>query len=98
MVTTIAVFATYLPTTHSTFRTYIRRPTLDGDDPGLSKFLETNLDSFEANWILELDLALDPSLHILGSSKLWGLSILFHFLGPQSTPIDFPSKLVPCGV
>ncbi len=41
-------------------------PTLDGCTG--SKFLGTNLNSFEANWILELDLALDPSLH-LGSSN-----------------------------
>jgi len=31
------------------------------------KFQAINLDSFEANWILELDPALDPCLH-LGSS------------------------------
>jgi len=31
--------------------------------PG-SKFVETNLDSFEANWILELEPALDPSSHL----------------------------------
>ncbi len=38
--------------------------------PGLgSKLLGTNLHSFEANQIFELDPALDPSLH-LGSSNL----------------------------
>jgi len=40
------------------------RPTLD-EGPG-SNFLGTNLDWFEANWILELDCTLVPSL-ILGS-------------------------------
>ncbi len=29
-----------------------------------SKFLRTNLDSFEANSILELELAFNPSLHL----------------------------------
>jgi hypothetical protein len=38
--------------------------TLD-EGPGCN-FLGTNLDSFEANWILELDYILVPSL-ILGS-------------------------------
>jgi len=45
--------------------------------PG-SKFVETNLDSFEANWILELEPALDPSLR-LGSSN-HGLTFLVLFL------------------
>ncbi len=40
------------------------RPTLD-EGPG-SNLLGTNLDRFEANWILELDYTLVPSL-ILGS-------------------------------
>jgi hypothetical protein len=40
------------------------RPTLD-NGPG-SNFLGTNLDWFEANWILELDCTLVPNL-ILGS-------------------------------
>jgi len=40
------------------------RHTFD-DGPG-SNFLGTNLDWFEANWILELDCTLIPSL-ILGS-------------------------------
>ncbi len=39
------------------------RPTLD-EGPG-SKFLGTKLDSFEGNWILELDPALDRSSCIL---------------------------------
>jgi hypothetical protein len=39
-------------------------PTLE-EGPG-SNFLGTNLDWFEANWILELDSTLVPSL-ILGS-------------------------------
>jgi len=34
------------------------RPTLD-EGPG-SNFLETNLDWFETNWILELDCTLGP--------------------------------------
>jgi hypothetical protein len=47
------------------------RPTLD---EGLwSNFLRTNLDWFEANWILELDYTLVPSL-ILGSSNQEQLS------------------------
>ncbi len=45
-----------------------------------SKFLGTNLDSFEANGILELDHALDLSLH-LGSPNhelsFWGLFFFF---------------------
>jgi hypothetical protein len=56
-----------------------------------SKFVETNLDSFEANWILELDPALDPSLH-LGSSN-HGLTFLV--LSFWLEPIDFPSKMLP---
>jgi hypothetical protein len=38
------------------------KPTLDGGPK--SKFFKTNLGSLEANWILKLDLALDPNLHI----------------------------------
>jgi hypothetical protein len=53
------------------------------------QILGTNLRSFEANSILELD----PALH-LGSSNHW-LSLLACFLA--SEPIDFPSKMVmPC--
>ncbi len=59
----------------------ILRPTLDGDPR--SKFLGTNFISFEANWILELDLGF--SNH--------ELSFEFVF---WSKPIDFPSKMVPC--
>ncbi len=44
-----------------------------------SKYWGTNLDWFEANWTFELDLALNPSLH-LGSSNhdfsFWGLNQL----------------------
>jgi hypothetical protein len=67
----------------------ILRPTLDGD-PG-SKFLLTNLISFEANWILELDLALDPKV-ASWFFKSW--AVLWAFF--SSKPIDFPSKTVPC--
>jgi len=70
----------------------ILRPTLDGSVG--SKFLGTNLVSFEANWILEFVLALDPSLH-LGSPN-HDLSFELLFLG-GSKPIDFPFKMVPCG-
>ncbi len=55
-------------------------PTLD-EGPG-SKFIGTNLDSFEANWILELDPRLYPSLH-LGSPnselslKLFSFSLVW---------------------
>ncbi len=43
----------------------------------------TNLDSFEANWILELDLALDPtSLHLDSSNhKLSFLALFFSTFG-----------------
>ncbi len=58
--------------------------------PG-SKFVGPNLDSFVANWILELEPALDASLH-LGSSNhelsFWALCFV-------SESIDFPSKIVP---
>jgi hypothetical protein len=62
------------------------RPTLD-EGPG-SNFLGTNLDSFEANWNLELDDTLVPSL-ISGSpnQELSFFSTVF-----WSEPIDFPSK------
>jgi len=57
-----------------------------------SKYWGTNLDSFEANWTFELDLALNPSLHF-GSSNhefsfwafFWGLNQLI-----------FPSKSLQC--
>jgi hypothetical protein len=57
----------------------------------MSKFLGTNSNSFEANWILELDLALDLSLHL--SSSNHELFFLVLFLG--SNQFDFPSKMVP---
>jgi hypothetical protein len=66
------------------------RPTIDGGP--VSKLLGTNLDSFEAIWILELDHALDPSLH-LGSSNHEPSFLALVF---GSEPIDFPSKMVPC--
>ncbi len=67
------------------------RLTLDrGPGP---EFLGTNLDSFEANWILELDPALDSSLHL--SSPNHELSLKLFFLALET--IDFPSKMVPCG-
>jgi hypothetical protein len=62
---------------------HILRPTLDKGRG--SNFLGTNLDWFEANWILELDYTLVPSL----ISKLGALLLaLFYW----SEPIDFPSK------
>jgi len=51
------------------------RPTLHGG-PG-SKFLGTNLNSFEANWILELDTALECSLHLGSNYKLYFLAFFF---------------------
>ncbi len=66
------------------------RHTLDGDPR--CKFQGANLDLFEANGILELDLVLDPSLH-LGSPNHELSFELFVF---WSIPIDFPSKMVPC--
>jgi hypothetical protein len=62
------------------------RPTLD-KGPG-SNFLRTNLDWFEANWILESDYTLVPSL-ILGSPNQE-----LSFLGPNQ--LIFPPKQVPC--
>ncbi len=60
--------------------------------PG-SKFLRTNLEWFEANWILELNSALDPSLHLSSSTPESSLLALCVF---QFKPIDLPSKMVPC--
>jgi hypothetical protein len=58
-----------------------------------SKFLGTNLDSFEANGILELlDHALDLSLVLQIMSSPFELFFLFF----GSEPIDFHSKMVPC--
>jgi hypothetical protein len=54
----------YIPLTVLSWKQDILRPTLD-EGPG-SNFLGTNLDWFEANWILELDYTLVPS-PILGS-------------------------------
>jgi hypothetical protein len=54
-----------LVTTDSYVASYMAsnvRHTLDGDLR--CKFLGTNLDLFETNWMLELDLALDPSLYL----------------------------------
>ncbi len=56
-----------------------------------SIFLGTNLDSFEANWILELDPTLDPSLHLDSPNHEVSFEVLF-----GSKPIDFPSKKVSC--
>jgi hypothetical protein len=51
-------------------------------------------DSFQANWILELDLTLNLSLH-LGSPN-HELSPSFELYLKKSEPIEFPSKMVPC--
>jgi hypothetical protein len=59
-----------------------------------SKFVGTNLDSFETNWTLELDLALDLSMR-LGSSN-HELSFWAPFFFWLFEPIDFPLKMVPC--
>jgi hypothetical protein len=59
----------------SLIKAFKLRPTPNYEKP--------NLDSFEVNWILELDPALDPSLH-LGSSN-HKLSILApFFLGGET--------------
>jgi hypothetical protein len=52
------------------------------------EFTETNLDPFEANWIVELDPASDPS-NILGS---WNHEFPLSFV-LSSEPIDFPSTI-----
>jgi len=57
-----------------------------------SKFVWTNLDSFEANWILELDLALDLSLHLGFSNH--ELSFLVLLLGWNK--LNILEKMVPC--
>jgi hypothetical protein len=64
------------------------KPNLDGVQG--SKFLWTNLASFEVNWILELKPSLGPYSCIL---VLQIMSCVFSFGSEQ---IDFPSKLVPC--
>jgi len=66
------------------------RPTLDKGVE--SNFLGTNLDWFEANWILELDCTLVPSL-ILGSPKS-GVLHLGLFFGLNQ--LIFHPKKVPC--
>jgi hypothetical protein len=66
------------------------RPTLD-KGPG-SHFLGTNLDWFVANWILELDCTLVPSL-ILGSLKSGALHLGLFFGWNQ---LIFHPKQVPC--
>jgi hypothetical protein len=58
-----------------------------------SKFLVTNLDSFEANGILELDHALDLSLHLGSPNHEPSFWALFFF---GFKPVDFHSKMVPC--
>jgi len=52
--------------------------------------IETNLDSFEANWILELDHALDPSLHVGSPNHELCFEIFIFFF--EFDPIDFLSK------
>jgi hypothetical protein len=67
----------------------ILRPTLDW---GLgSKFLRTNLDAFQPNWIFELDFTFDLNLPHRSSNH--ELSFLDFFGGFE--PIDFPFKMVP---
>ncbi len=61
------------------------------DEGPRSNFLGTNLDWFEANWILESDCTLVPSL-ILGSPNQ-ELSLAL-FFGPNQ--LIFPPKQVPC--
>jgi hypothetical protein len=58
------------------------------------KLLGTNMDSFEANWVLELELALDPSLH-LGSPnhELSFLRSFFFFGGLNWLNL---AKMLPC--
>jgi hypothetical protein len=65
----------------------LSRPTLDGCPR--SKFLGTNLDSLEVNWILWVGPYLASWF-----SKPWALLWAQFFLG--SKPIDFPFKMVPC--
>jgi hypothetical protein len=67
------------------------RPTLD-KGPG-SNFLGTNLDWFDANWILELDSTLVPSL-TLGSPNQELALLLALFFG--TSQLIFPPKQVPC--
>jgi hypothetical protein len=62
----VKMFVYYVPDCTTTFM-----PTFD--EGPWSKFLGTNLDSFQVNWILEFDPTLDPSLH-LGSRNHHELS------------------------
>jgi len=66
-------------------------PTID--EGKWSKFTWANMDPYEANWIIDLDLALDTSLHFDYSTlwaPLWFLFLLvrinlaFFYLGPSS--------------
>jgi hypothetical protein len=61
------------------------RPILD-EGPG-SNFLGTNLDWFEANWILELDYTLVPAWFLVLQIRSSPFSTIF-----GSEPIDLPSK------
>ncbi len=60
-----------------------------------SKFIRTNLDNLEQNWILELD----PTLH-LGSPTNHELSFEILLIGDGGLgvlePIDFPFEIMPC--
>jgi len=53
------------------------RPTLDGSRVQIPR---TNLDSFGANWMLKLDPALDPSLHLGSSSHVLSFVAFFFLL------------------
>jgi hypothetical protein len=48
--------------------------------PG-SKFKGTNVDSFEANWLLELEPTLDTSLHLGSSNHKLFFFFFFFFFG-----------------
>ncbi len=75
----------------SQFITHVRMmlPTLDGCPS--SKFLGTNLDSFEPNWMFEFDLALDPNLH-LGSSNHELSFLVFLFFGVETNWFSLQSE------
>ncbi len=57
------------------------------DEGPRSNFLGTNLDKFEANWILELDYTFVPSLILDSPIRSSPFRNVF-----WSEPIDFPSK------
>ncbi len=81
-------FASILPLDGMPWKGSLRAPIRWG--PG-SKFLGTNLDSFEENWVLELDRSLH--LLVLQIMRSLFLSSLFFF---WSEPIGFfPYKIVP---